>query len=61
MLVMKFLTNKQMFKVFKTPGWSLNQAFGEKALKTWQNRKMGEILFFTKNFSFYFKQTQCCP
>ena len=30
MLVMRFLTNK---RVFKTPAWNLTQTFGEKALK----------------------------
>ena len=42
MLVMRFLTNKQ---VFKTPSWYLTQTFGEKTFK--KCRKRGKKIFFS--------------
>ena len=61
MLVMKFLTNKQ---VFKAPSWYLTQIFGKKSFKkTWQNVEKGGKNNFSHFFIFFFtlNKHKLCP
>ena len=54
MLVMRFLTNKQ---VFKAPSWYLTQTFGEKTLKNMGKCGKREKKYFSPYFFFILLKT----